>query len=254
LAFLLQPKSEKDTVLSKSINVGGTKNLIEALNKENPDILFVFSSSTTVYGITKNEQPPISLNHPIKPVVEYSRHKVKCEKLIKNYLKNYVILRLSEVSHYQINGTDFEYIYRLPCDQRSEFLHVEDAATALINSLNCKKAIGKTFIISGGKKNQYTHYERLKIVYKKAYGLTPPPKKRFTKDPYPLDWYDTAESEKILKYQKRTLHDFADDIKNNLAFNPKLIRFFAPIIELIIYNKIFSPIYKTIFNYYYVKQ
>lgn len=251
LAFVLQPKSEEETDYSRDVNVNGTKNLINAINNENRKIKLIFSSSTTVYGITRNEKPPITLDHGINPVVEYSKHKVECEKLIKDSIENYVILRFSEIGHFQFSATDFEYIYRLPVCQRTEFLHVEDAATALINSIDCDEIIGKTLIISGGKKNQLIHYERVKYVNKKAYGLGPPPKKRFTKKPYPLDWYDTSESQKILKYQKRTIDDYVEDIKNNLAFNPFIIRFFAPIINLVIYSKILSPIYKLVLNYYY---
>jgi len=255
MAFVLQPGSEVDTIYSRSVNVGGTENLIKAINKENPNIKMIFISSTTIYGITKDETPPINLNHPIEPVVEYSKHKVECEKIIKESIKNYVILRFSEVNHFQVNGTDFEYMYRLPYDQRTEFLHVEDAALAVVNSVKkFDKISGETFIISGGKQNQVIHYERLKILFGEAYGLNPPPKYKFTKKAYPFDWYNSDKSQKILNYQNKSVHDYAMDIKKNLVFNPKMIRFFSPIIELFLYNKILSQIYKLIFDYYYEKQ
>ena len=252
MAFVLQPKSEIDTVYSRAVNVGGTENLIKAINEENPDIKLIFISSTTIYGITKDETPPISLDHPIDPVVEYSRHKVECEKIIKKAIKNYVILRFSEVGHFQVSGTDFEYMYRLPCDQRTEFMHAKDAATAVVNSVAIfDKINGETFIISGGKKNRLIHYDRIKTVFNEAYGLSAPPKSKFTEKPYPFDWYESDRSQKLLKYQKRSIHDYAKDLRKNLSYNYRLVKFFSPIIELVIYNRILSPIYRLIFNYYY---
>lgn len=255
MAFVLQPKSEQDIVYSRAVNVGGTENLIKAINDENPDIKMIFISSTTIYGITKDETPPIKLDHPIKPVVEYSKHKVECEKIVKKLIKNYVILRFSEVGHFQIGGTDFEYMYRLPVDQRTEFLHAEDAATAVINSISLfDKIKGETFIISGGKQNQVILYDRITVTCKKAYGLNPPPKSKFSKKPYPFDWYDSTRSQEILSYQSKSVYDYAEDIKNNLVYNPRLIRFFAPFIEVFIYNKYLSQIFKFYLDYHYEKQ
>lgn len=252
MAFVLQPLSEIDKKYSREVNVGGTIKLFKAINEENPNIKLIFISSTTIYGITKDEKPPIKLNHKIKPVVDYSKHKVECEKIVKQLIKNFVILRFSEVGHFQISGSDFEYMYRLPCDQRTEFLHAEDAATAVVNSVKkFNKINGETFIISGGKQNQVKHYERLKIVLGEAYGLTPPPKSKFTKKPYPFDWYESDRSQKILKYQNKSIYDFAQDYKKILPYNPKMVKFFAPIVEFIIYNRYLAPIYRLIFNYYY---
>jgi len=254
IAFILQPKSEIDTKYSRDVNVNGTKKLFDEVNKENPNIKVIFISSTTIFGITKDEKPPIKKDHEIKPVVEYSKHKAECEILVKKYIKNYVILRFSEVGHFQFNWSDFEYMYRIPVNQRTEFLHAEDAATAVVNSIYSKKALGKILVISGGKQNQVYHYDRIKLVYQTAYGLNPPPKKKFTKKPYPLDWYDTSESQNLLNYQSKTIYDYANDIKETLVYNPKIIRFFAPVIELFLYNRIFSQLYKLIFDYYYEKQ
>ncbi len=254
IAFVLQPESEIDTKYSRDVNVNGTKNLIDSINEENPKIKLIFISSTTIYGITKDEKPPILKEHEIKPVVEYSRHKAECEAIIKKNIKNFVILRFSEVGHFQFSWSDFEYMYRLPYNQRTEFLHAEDAATAIINSIYSNKVLRKILVISGGKQNQFYHYDRIKLVYNVAYGLNPPPKKKFTNKPYPLDWYDTSESQNLLNYQSKTIYDYANDIKKNLVFNPKIIKFFAPIIELFIYNVILSQIFKLIFNYYYEHQ
>ncbi len=51
LAAILPPVSERDRAMTLRVNVGGTRNLVEALN-EIPDVPMVLASSVSTYGIT----------------------------------------------------------------------------------------------------------------------------------------------------------------------------------------------------------
>lgn len=80
-------KSFEQSELTKKINVGGTKNLLDSvLNaKVNPAILIV--SSAQIYGIP--QQIPITEQHPLNPVSPYAESRLEQEKLVLNYCKKH---------------------------------------------------------------------------------------------------------------------------------------------------------------------
>ena len=57
---------------------------------------------------------------------------------------------------------------------------------------------------------------------------------------YYLDWYDTSESEKLLRFQKYTYTDYLDDLANQLSkqygrfFVPFMKRFVGPVFGKVI--------------------
>ena len=50
LAAIIPPLADENPDLAYRVNVKGTKNLIDALEKNSPDCYFLFSSSISVYG------------------------------------------------------------------------------------------------------------------------------------------------------------------------------------------------------------
>ncbi|MBI2549652.1 GDP-mannose 4,6-dehydratase [Candidatus Woesearchaeota archaeon] len=71
--------SWKEPELTRKVNVGGTKNLLEAVAASgiNPKILIV--SSAEVYGVAKKF--PTAENHPLQPVSPYGESRVEQEKV-----------------------------------------------------------------------------------------------------------------------------------------------------------------------------
>jgi len=78
-------RSWKEPVLTRDVNVGGTKNLFDAVvaAKISPKILLV--SSAEVYGIPKSI--PIREDHLLKPVSPYGESKVEQERLALDYIR-----------------------------------------------------------------------------------------------------------------------------------------------------------------------
>lgn len=74
---------------AKDINIKGTQNIVQSIQKINKDIKLVFMSSDAVYS-------PINGNHKesdkLAPYNMYGRTKVEAEKIVKS-LKNYMIIR-----------------------------------------------------------------------------------------------------------------------------------------------------------------
>jgi nucleoside-diphosphate-sugar epimerase len=214
LAYILPPLSEQKKLLSRRVNIGGTENVLKAIKEEGRDIKLVFTSSVCVYGITVHEEPPIKPDHPVDPVNCYACHKINCEELIRNSSIRYTILRLAGVLNpwMELSPESLEVSYVLsPLDNRVEFVHVADVCTALINAFEKKETDGQTYIIGGGKKCQTIFREflqKLGNVFNFEFEWD-----RFTKEPVPLDWYDTTESQKVLQYQQKTLNDYINDLK-----------------------------------------
>ena len=92
-------ESINDPKTTKSINVNGTKNIIDSL-KELESCFFVFiSSGGAIYGNPK--YLPVDENHPLNPISEYGFSKFEGENIIeRNLLESnikYAILRPSNI-------------------------------------------------------------------------------------------------------------------------------------------------------------
>ena len=61
LAALLPPVSEREREATMAVNVGGTANVVEALERKSPGASLVFSSSVCVYGDTSAAVPTIGV-------------------------------------------------------------------------------------------------------------------------------------------------------------------------------------------------
>ena len=59
-----------------------------------------------------------------------------------------------------------------------------------------------------------------------------PPARKFTREPYYLDWYDTSKSQKLLGFQQNTFTDYLRDYSKELSkqYSPfflPFMRYFA---------------------------
>ena len=85
-AIVSVPECENDPEGSARTNVGGTKNVIDAiLASRHPGIPLVFASSAAVYGNACKDGSPLSEDlEPLEPVSHYGRQKLECERWIRN--------------------------------------------------------------------------------------------------------------------------------------------------------------------------
>jgi nucleoside-diphosphate-sugar epimerase len=102
--------------------------------------------------------------------------------------------------------------FSIPLENRIEFVHPEDVALAILNGVkNFNKVKGNTLVIAGGPSQQILYQEMLRAVFQPM-GLPLPPRHKFTKEPYDLDWYDTSRSQELLQFQRRNLADYSRDM------------------------------------------
>src|SRR3990172_1871631 len=81
VGIMPQARAPKDAMIA--INVGGTKNAIDAAVSAGAK-RFVFASSSEVYG--EPIDVPMKETHARAPIGEYGRNKVEAEDLCMNYL------------------------------------------------------------------------------------------------------------------------------------------------------------------------
>jgi len=208
LAAILPPLCEKNRGLTMHVNVGGTENLLKAIRTEAPRASFIFSSSVAVYGKTANEEPPVSENHAVSVIDNYSESKIKSEKLIREAGVTYTILRISGI----VGAEFFELpdVLQYRTDQRVEFIDRRDVAAALLYSLERDEARNKVFNIAGGKTWQTlgkNYTERICEIFDIPFD------REYSKEFTWLDWYDTSRSQAFLRYQGTPFDVFLSDLK-----------------------------------------
>lgn len=240
LAAIIPPLSEKNKELSRKVNVGGTKNILDAMKAQPAPLKLVFSSSIAVYGDTKHKTPPITVSDAPAPVEDYAHHKVECEEMIKASGLTWTILRFAAAIPLNVSADIDPIMYEIALDTRIEFVHTRDVGLAVANAVTCEEARGKILIIGGGKKCQMSYREFVgKALESMGVGMLPD--EAFGPVPFHTDWYDTEESERLLKFQRHTYDDFLREMAQLMGFKRHLARLFRPLVRRMLLAK--SPYY-----------
>lgn len=236
MAAIFMPLSEENPELAEKINIEGTRNLVKMLEEKAPNCKFIFASSVSVFGDTADKTPPITVDDSIIPNNTYSNTKAKCEEIIKESQLNWLILRISAAIYLELSISKMKKLsynlYNIPLENRVEFVHPLDVAVAFTNAVttDVEKEI---FIIGGGEKMQMLYREQLERLFS-LFKLPLPKEKRFSQEPFPLDYYDTKRSQEILQFQSRTMDNYMEELKKYLGKKLSIIRFFSPIARLFI--------------------
>ena len=210
LAAILPPNSERDRELTFRVNVGGTQNIIAAMEQVNPSARLVFTSSISTYGDTSADEPPVRVGHSQSAIDIYADSKIKGEKLIlESSLSNTVSLRIAGISvpAFLEPPTPWPFME----DQRVEMVHRDDVADALFASASAPEAGGKIFNIGGGPTWQLHGRDYVKDFYE-VMGA-PVELATYREAPGWMDWYDTEESQRILGYQNRSYQHYNGEMQ-----------------------------------------
>ncbi len=248
LAGIIPPLSESNKELCQKVNVEGTKNLLEEtrLSIKKPPI--IFTSSTTIMGPTQDQKPPISAYATPNPQSNYTQSKVEAEKLLQQSGLPYCICRFSAVLTTFVRGSlnAMSEAFEMPLDNRVEMVLDLDLAVAIANAaeLMAEGNIlnGKILNIGGGKDYQRFARNLTQDLFE-IMGIGKLDENCYSTKDYFLDWIDTSESQKLLKFQN---HSFDEAMKIFLKPYKKLkplICLVSPLVQNIFENK--SPYRKT---------
>jgi UDP-glucose 4-epimerase len=234
LAFII-PKmsatgieSEAHPDWAREVNVGGTRNLLDAMKALPKPPRIIFASSYHVFGRTQDQPPPRRVSDPVRPVEHYSHHKVACEHLVKASGLEWAILRLAATLPLAIQLDPG--MFDVPLNNRMEFSHTRDVGLAFANAASSERVWGKTLLIGGGPRCQLTYREIVQQALD-AMGVGMLPEEAFGSTPFCTDWVDTTESQSILRYQQRDFGDYLREMTALLGYRRHLIRLFRPAVR-----------------------
>lgn len=212
LAAILPPASEQHRELTFAVNVEGTARVAEALKRANPDAPLVFSSSVSTYGDTIGVNSPVMVDHPQQALDIYAESKIAAGRSLRESYPNAVILRISGIAVPSVQSPPEVWPFRV--DQRIEFIHRDDVVRALCAAVSVEGAKGHVFNIAGGVTWRTTGRAYVKDYYD-LLGV-PIEEARFQKHPGWCDWYDTEESQRVLRYQNTSYQAYLDQLRGEI--------------------------------------
>jgi nucleoside-diphosphate-sugar epimerase len=213
LAAILPPASERDRARTFGVNVEGTTQLVRALERLAPQAMLVFTSSVSTYGDTSQESPPVRVSHAQRAIDVYAESKIVGERVLRDSRATWVILRIAGIAVPAFQEPPAVWPF-MP-DQRVELVHRDDVVSAIHQATSAPGARGKVFNIAGGPTWQITGREYVGRLYD-LLGV-PIEEATFRISPGWVDWYDTQDSQELLRYQNTPYGTFLAQIEAKIA-------------------------------------
>lgn len=222
LAAVLAPLSYRNPVLSRTVNVGGTENLVRAAAALPEAPFFLLASSASVYGSVNPYRHPerITAQTAVNPIDQYGQDKMLAEAVLRDSGLPHAILRLAALlspdMQSSFSGDHLVLMRATPGDNRMHSVDTRDVALAFANGIERASMIaGKTFVIAGDETHVHLH-RAFEDDIMTAVGVGPlGPSASLPGDPDDdhgwsfTGWFDTAESQHLLGYQQ---HSWADTL------------------------------------------
>jgi len=204
LAAIMPPLSETRRELAQSVNVDGTRALLRAMP---PEAKLVLASSVATYGVAQTQT--VGVDHPQRPIDFYGQTKVQNERDVLASGRPAALLRISGISVPALLEIPRPWFFTR--DQKVEFVHLHDAALAVANCVGNASALGRIWLIAGGRAWRTTGQGYSDAVCG-AFDI-PPESAAFLEAPNWPAWFETAESQASLSYQRHSFGDFIGELR-----------------------------------------
>ena len=208
LAALLPPNSERDRDRTFGVNVGGTENIIKAMEAGAQDATLIFTSSISTYGNTMDEKPPVRVSHSQSAIDIYADSKIVGERMVRESSLNWIAMRIAGimVPAFMEPPSPWPFV----AEQRVEMVHRDDVVDALFASVGAPEAANKVLNIAGGPSWQMHGEDYARDFY--GFMGAPFEDVDYRESPGWVDWYDTEESQRLLRYQNRSYQHYSDEM------------------------------------------
>ncbi len=231
LAAIIPPLADVNTSLAESVNVGGTKNLLNAIKNQAQKPKLIFTSSIAIYG-DRLDNPMIKTTDILAPSRGdyYALTKITAEKLIRKSGVDFAIFRLTYIT--SVNKLNMDpLMFHMPLDTSIEICDTKDVGLALANAVECDEVWGDTFNLAGGERCRITYREYLNDMME-IFGLGQNflPEEGFAEKDFHCGFCDTHKSENLLHYQRHTLQDYYKEVEKKVRAK----RRFVPMVKWII--------------------
>jgi nucleoside-diphosphate-sugar epimerase len=212
LAAVVSPPCYRNPDMARSVNVDGTRHLVDAALELPVQPAFLFASSAGIYG----SRNPYRHRDRITPATEpnpidcYGEDKVAAEQIVRRSGLRHAVLRLGGViSPNSPGGPDYLLLVRaIPRDNRVHMVDARDVALAFANAADRIETVdGKILLIGGDESFVHTHCSVQDDVLD-AIGIgRVGPSTNLPGNPDDdlgwsfTDWFDTTESQALLDFQ-----------------------------------------------------
>lgn len=232
LASIIPPISEEHPELARSVNLDGTRNVIDGAEALNPKPRFLFSSTFDLYGRTQSQEPPRKTTDPISISDDYTAHKYQSEEWIRESGLTWCIFRFASVPLMALRDPH-PIMFEITLTTRTEVLHTSDAALAIANGIETPEIWGRILNIGGGKSCQVRHDQYVRdLLSAMGLGVELPAEAFTTEEHWSLtDWLDTTESQALLKYQRHSFQDIVEELAKIAGWRRYAAMAFRPIIR-----------------------
>jgi nucleoside-diphosphate-sugar epimerase len=224
LAAVIPPVADDYPKLAEKVNFYGTRNLVDNLAEQSPDVFFLYSSSIAVYGDRLNN-PYIKVGDPLIPAKgdKYANTKIKAEEYIKNSPLDWSIFRLTAIMG---NHKMSKLMFHQPLNTLMEIATPTDTARAFVKAIDYRNRLSKKiFNLSGGKACRIQYKEFLNhSFYIYGLGKLDFPAKTFAERNFHCGYYtDSDILEEILHFRKDTIKDYFDKEKQKISKFKKMV-------------------------------
>lgn len=170
LAFILRPT--RNTTLARQVDIGGTKNLLDACRQAKVKHL-LYLSSHTAYGAHKDNPVPLTEDSPLRPIpgFQYSHDKVEIEQALCDFGASgnnttITILRSCPVVGANAIGTattimftPFVMLGVAGSDAPMQFIHEDDLIN--IMAMFIRRGKGGIYNVAGDGELKYSEVARM---------------------------------------------------------------------------------------------
>lgn len=239
LAAIIPPVADDFPELAKKVNLIGTQNLINQLEKFSPNAFLMYSSSISVYG-DRLLTPFIKVGDALQPSEGdyYATTKIAAEAALQNSKLDYTIFRLAAIMR---NHKISKLMFHQPLDTSLEIATPRDTARSFVNGIEKQNELSKRiFNLGGGEKCRDSYEDFLQRSFT-VFGLGKLnfPKHAFADKNFHCGYYaDGDDLEKIVHFRQDTLEDhFKMEAKKVSAFQKFITSLFKTPIKWFLLRK-----------------
>jgi nucleoside-diphosphate-sugar epimerase len=212
LAAILPPVAEANPDLTRHVNIDGTRVVVEAVQAKARSARLVLSSSVSVYGDTTPQDDEITVERAANPDDVYAASKAESERIVVESDLDWVALRISGVAVPVFQEPPAEWPFTP--DERIEFVHRDDAVSALSAALTAPGAGRNIFNISGGPTWRMSGEKYVNDYYELV--EADPAMAVYQANPGHFDWYQSADGQSALSYQNTSYERYLEQIQEDI--------------------------------------
>lgn len=240
LAAIIPPAADRRPELARSINAGGTANLVAACLRTSAETgavppRFILASSIAAYG-DRIKDYWIRAEDPLDPSPgdEYAASKIEAERIVRGSGLPFVILRLSAIMWRKKLDPD-PLLFHMPLGTKLEICHTEDTGRAFAQASRKPGIEGRTFDIGGGERCRTDYRSFLDRMFSLIGlgGIGRFPQAAFATSGFHCGWLaDSDEAEACLGFRGKGLEDYYAEVAEETRALRPWARLMAPLVRM----------------------